>query len=81
MSISGVSPFSPVHANDPRAEFQRLRELHAKGPQGYESRRRDEETEVRPTAAASALADAAPTPGGSARQGSGAIPGRLDIIV
>ena len=56
MSISGVSPFSPLHASDPRAEFQRLRELHAKGPQSYESRRRDEETESRPSVAA-ALAD------------------------
>lgn len=57
MSISGVSPFSPLHANDARAEFQRLRELHAKGPSGYDSERRAEERESRPSVAASALAD------------------------
>jgi hypothetical protein len=55
MSISGVSPFSPMPANDARAEFQRLREAHSRGPSGYE---RDEKKEAgpRPSVGAEAMA-------------------------
>jgi hypothetical protein len=81
MSISGVSPFSPLHVSDPRAEFQQLREQHAKGPGGYESERRIEEAERRPSVAAEALAAAAPMTGAATAPGQGAIPGRLDISV
>ncbi|HEX2113040.1 MAG TPA: hypothetical protein VHM01_01430 [Alphaproteobacteria bacterium] len=56
MSLSGVPPFAPLSTNDPRAEFQRLRELHSKGPSGYGSDR-EKETESRPSAAATALSD------------------------
>ena len=55
MSISGVSPFAPMPTNDPRAEFQRLREAHAKGPSGYE-REEKKETGPRPSVAAEAMA-------------------------
>jgi len=58
MSISGVSSFTPFPTNDPRAEFQRLREAHAKnGPSGYEDREK-EATGPNPSVAAAALADA-----------------------
>jgi hypothetical protein len=56
MSISGVSSFAPLPSNDPRAEFQRLREIHSKGPSGYEPDR-EKQTESRPSVAAAALAD------------------------
>jgi hypothetical protein len=56
MSISGVSAFAPMPSNDPRAEFQRLREIHSKGPSGYGSDR-EKEKESGPSAAATALAD------------------------
>jgi hypothetical protein len=54
MSVSGVSSFLPV--NDPRADFERLREAHSKGPHGY-SQRRLEDSEGRQSAGASALSD------------------------
>lgn len=55
MSISGVSPFAPMPTSDTRAEFQRLREAHAKGPSGYEQ---DEKKDMgpRPSVAAEAMA-------------------------
>ena len=56
MSISGVSPFAMMPANDPRAVFQRLREAHAKAPPGYEGREK-EETGPRPSVAAEAMGD------------------------
>jgi hypothetical protein len=55
MSISGVSPFAPLPTNDPRTEFQRLREIHSKGPSGYE--RDEKEPGPRPSVAAEALGD------------------------
>lgn len=58
MSISGVSPFSPPPTNDPRAEFKRLREAHAKeGPNGHEEDREKKKVGSQPSAAATALAD------------------------
>jgi hypothetical protein len=58
MSISGVSAFTPMSNRDVRAEFERQREIHAKGPAGS-GERRAEETGPRPSVGASALADPA----------------------
>jgi hypothetical protein len=79
MSISGVSSFATVPSRDVRAEFERLRELHSKGPEGYQRRRVNgqEDSEPHPSAAAEALAGT--SPGDAARSARPA--GKVDFSV
>lgn len=69
MSIGGVSSFAAIPSRDVRAEFEHLREVHSKGPEGYGRRRVNgqEDAGPHPSAAAEALAglkDVAPAAAG-----------------
>jgi hypothetical protein len=79
MSVSGVSS-SSLPTNNPRAEFERLRQAHAQeGPDaaGRHRRSRDDDG-PKPSAAASALAGTAPDPNAARKA---ALPGKVDFSV
>jgi hypothetical protein len=80
MSVSGVSS-SPLSINNPRAEFERLRQAHAQeGPDaaGRQRRVRGDDDGPKPSAAATALASAAPDP--NAAQRAGAMTGKVNFF-
>jgi hypothetical protein len=77
MSVSGVSS-SPYATNNPRAEFERLRQAHAEeGPDAAGKHRRLRGNDGQ-SAAASALAGLAPDPDAAQKA---ALPGKVDFSV
>lgn len=63
MSIGGVSSFAAIPSRDARAEFEHLREIHSKGPEGYGRRRVNGQEDAGPHPLAG-LKDVAPAAAG-----------------
>ena len=80
MAVSGVSS-SPLPINNPRAEFERLRQAHAQegpGAAGGHRHVRGNDDEPKPSAAATALAGGAPDL--NAAQRPGVVTGKVDFF-
>lgn len=78
MSVSGVSS-SPMSTTNPRAEFERLRQTHEQeGPNAARRHKHVRGNDDGPSAAASALAGAAPDPNAARKA---ALPGKVDFSV